>query len=91
MLGVFLMSRKILYIVAAAWVLAFLWQTYAHADDDDEVVQIICSECQAAQAACEQEADKQHLRDADKDAFVDKCFDDYMDKHKWDMPTVRIR
>ena len=27
-----IMSRKILYIVAAAWVLAFLWQTYAHAE-----------------------------------------------------------
>ena len=25
--------RKILYIVAAAWVLAFIWQTYAHAND----------------------------------------------------------
>ena len=28
------MSRKILYIVAAAWVIAFLWQTYAHAAED---------------------------------------------------------
>jgi len=27
------MSRKILYIVAAAWVLAFIWQTYAHATE----------------------------------------------------------
>ena len=25
------MTRKILYIVALAWVLAFIWQTYAHA------------------------------------------------------------
>jgi len=28
------MTRKILYIVAAAWVLAFIWQTYAHAAGD---------------------------------------------------------
>jgi len=27
------MTRKILYVVAAAWVLAFIWQTYAHACD----------------------------------------------------------
>ena len=27
--------RKILYIVAAAWVIAFLWQTYAHAMNHD--------------------------------------------------------
>jgi len=31
------MSRKILYIVAAAWVIAFLWQTYAHAADDKNI------------------------------------------------------
>ena len=36
-LGVFLMSRKILYIVATAWVLAFIWQTYAHAGFSDAV------------------------------------------------------
>ena len=31
-----IMSRKILYIVAAAWVIAFLWQTYAHAAESDK-------------------------------------------------------
>jgi len=30
------MSHKILYVVAAAWVLAFLWQTYAHAQLAEE-------------------------------------------------------
>jgi hypothetical protein len=29
------MTRKILYTVAAAWVIAFLWQTYAHAADNE--------------------------------------------------------
>jgi hypothetical protein len=27
------MIRKILYIIAVAWGLAFIWQTYAHADE----------------------------------------------------------
>ena len=30
------MIRKILYIVAAAWVLAFIWQTYAHAEQEED-------------------------------------------------------
>jgi len=30
--------RKLLYVVAVAWVLAFIWQTYAHADIFSAVV-----------------------------------------------------
>jgi hypothetical protein len=38
------MMRKILYIVAAAWVLAFIWQTYGHANDQlpDAMMGIWC-------------------------------------------------
>src|SRR5262249_32586585 len=28
-----IMNRKILYIIATAWVLAFIWQSYAHAGE----------------------------------------------------------